>query len=239
VIFSGGSWGRAVSNNGLRPANSDCSATRAARFADRVAENVAIASTSVPPAVASEATVDQSAIRSNLVDERIGEHRRACDGFASVADAVPPNRWNAPTPCAEWDARALVEHVIGFHEVLILRPAGVRVHRPRYDAAARWRVTADAVLDTLEHGEFDANLLAALTTDVLVHTWDLARATGVDARLDAALCTRALRNAHAQPLPRGSGMFAAEITEPPDADDAGQLVALYGRDPSWTPPPSA
>ena len=43
------------------PASSDCSARRAERFAERTAANVAPASTSVPPAVASDEIVTQSA----------------------------------------------------------------------------------------------------------------------------------------------------------------------------------
>jgi hypothetical protein len=34
-------------------------------------------------------------------------------------------------------------------------------------------------------------------------------------------------------------MFAAEITVPSDAGDTDKLIALYGRDPSWTPSPTA
>jgi mycothiol maleylpyruvate isomerase-like protein len=71
------------------------------------------------------------------VDPLIERHRRACDGFARVADAVPVDRWTSPSPCTEWDARAVVEHVIGFHEILLLGPMGVRAHRPRDDEAAR------------------------------------------------------------------------------------------------------
>ena len=44
------------------PTSSDCSATRAERLADLTELNVAIASTSVPPAVASDEIVTQSAI---------------------------------------------------------------------------------------------------------------------------------------------------------------------------------
>src|SRR5262249_25088748 len=50
-------------SSGRRFARSDSSATRAARFADRTDANVATASTSVPPAVASEEIVTQSATR--------------------------------------------------------------------------------------------------------------------------------------------------------------------------------
>jgi uncharacterized protein (TIGR03086 family) len=125
------------------------------------------------------------------VTDLVDQHRRACDGFARVAASVQPDQWERPTPCSEWDARALVEHVIGFHDFLLLRPMGVRANRPRTDPAARWDATRTAVFSALDPpGALDQStelpgggqstprtMLAALTTDVLVHTWDLARAT--------------------------------------------------------------
>ena len=50
-------------SSGRMPAMSERSATRAERFAERTDENVATASTSVPPAVASDEMVTQSAMR--------------------------------------------------------------------------------------------------------------------------------------------------------------------------------
>jgi uncharacterized protein (TIGR03086 family) len=179
----------------------------------------------------------------------ITAHGRACDGFSRVGDAFAPEQWAAPTPCTEWDARALVEHVIGFHEFLLLRPLGVRAHRPREDPAARWRATADALFAYLSvDGALDREtelpggghssprqMLGALTTDVLVHTWDLARAAGTVPRLDLELCTTAYHAATTTPLRRGDGMIGPEVIAAPDADIATRLVALYGRDPAWHP----
>jgi uncharacterized protein (TIGR03086 family) len=178
-------------------------------------------------------------------------HRGACDGFSSVADAFAAERWSLPTPCTEWDARALVEHVIGFHEFLILRPLGIRANRPRDDPAARWRATAVALFAYLEtDGALDRptglpgggqssprQMLGALTTDVLVHTWDLARAGGLEPRLDRELCEAAYAAAHAAGLSRGDGMIGAEIAVPPGVNIETRLVALYGRDPAWRATP--
>ena len=172
-------------------------------------------------------------VRSRIVGNPIERHRRACDGFARVANAVPPDRWTRPTPCAEWDARALVEHVIGFHEVLLLRPMGVRAHRPRTDPAARWTATQHALFDALAE---PVDVLPALTTDVLVHTWDLVRSANLPPDLDPELCASACEALRATDLPRDSGMFAAAYPVAPDADAATRLVAFYGRDPAWRGP---
>ena len=160
----------------------------------------------------------------------IQRHRRACDGFARVANAVPPDRWTRPTPCAEWDARALVEHVIGFHEVLLLRPMGVRAHRPRTDPAARWTATQHALFDALAE---PVDVLPALTSDVLVHTWDLARSADLAPDLDLALCALAYDAVRAMDLPRDTGMFEPAVPATDDADAASRLIAFYGRDPDW------
>jgi uncharacterized protein (TIGR03086 family) len=168
------------------------------------------------------------------VDALLTRHHIACDGFASVADRVADDDWDAPTPCSDWDARALVEHVIGFHEVLILRPLGVRAGRPRTGPAARWRATQAALMDALEQDGAPRDLLAALTTDVLVHTWDLARATAVPAALDADLCRVAYEAATVGPFPRDPTMFGPAVPVADDADLTTKLLAFYGRDPSWT-----
>jgi uncharacterized protein (TIGR03086 family) len=151
------------------------------------------------------------------VESLVEHHRRACDEFLRVARAVPDDRWSAPTPCTEWDARAVVEHVIGFHDFLLLRPLGVRANRPRQGEAARWEATSTALFEALSgDGALDRELemlsgemssprrmLPTLTTEVLVHTWDLGVATGVD-----------------------------RLLEP----DLTQLIGAWGRDPMWTPP---
>jgi len=160
----------------------------------------------------------------------IERHRRACDGFARVAGAVPPEHWDRATPCTDWDARALVEHVIGFHEVLLLRPMGVHAHRPRTDPAARWAATQRALFDALTE---PVEVLGALTTDVLVHTWDLARAVDLPPDLDPQLCASAVEALVADDLPRDNGMFEPAVSVADDADAATRLVAFYGRDPGW------
>jgi uncharacterized protein (TIGR03086 family) len=181
------------------------------------------------------------------MDELVVGHRAACDGFGRVADAVDAARWANPTPCTEWDARAVVEHVIGFHEFLLLRPLGVRAQRPRDDAAARWRATADALFGALETpGALDdatelpgggesspRSMLAALTTDVLVHTWDLAVATGVDAQLDTDLCERALTALGARDPGGADQLVGPAVAIADDAPLPDRLVARYGRDPRW------
>jgi uncharacterized protein (TIGR03086 family) len=168
------------------------------------------------------------------MDATIARHRVACDGFARIAHAVPAGRWADPTPCTEWNTRDLVEHVIGFHEVLLLRPLARSAQRPRTDIPARWDVTSTAIfaaLATVEGRELAEPFLAALTIDVLVHTWDLGRGAGVPVVLDPELCAISYDTVTRTEMARGE-MIAPAVAVPDDADVATRLVAYYGRDPN-------
>ena len=179
----------------------------------------------------------------------IERHRKACAGFdRTLATAAEKGTWDAPSPCTEWDARGVVEHVIGFQDTLLVSQLGADAHRPRDDPQARWLATEEAIFSALvQAGTLDKvvdvpgmgqspihRLLPTLTTDVLIHTWDLARAVGADDALDPELC----RLAYERALPfdeviRSSGMFGAKVTVPEDADLQTKLVAFFGRDPDW------
>ena len=181
--------------------------------------------------------------------EIVERHRNACAGFSRVAGQLDEAQWELPTPCDAWDARALVEHVIGFHDFLLLRPLGMRAHRPKTGAAARWEATSVALFTALDApGAVDretelpgggtsssAAMLGALTTDVLVHTWDLARAASVDPQLDTELCAAAYDAAQRAGVGAETAMMHAEVPVADDADAATRLIALYGRDPAWQP----
>lgn len=155
--------------------------------------------------------------------------------------------WDNPSPCAEWDARGVVEHVIGFHDVLLLRPMGTKPSRPGDDPKERWAVTVPAIMATLDQPSLRQptttgdpsppdleRLLPMLTIDVLVHSWDLARAVGIETQLDPELCRIAYQavrsNDHRL---RASGMFGPAVPVADDADPTTRLVAFLGRDPAW------
>lgn len=173
-------------------------------------------------------------------------HLLACEGFGRVVDQVG-DRWHVSSPCPDWDARGVVEHVIGFHEVLLLRPLGIRAERPRDDEPARWAATRRSIEAALAQasqapgGQGAAvdltTLLPMLTTDVLVHTWDLARAVGIEAELEPDVCRHVLAGVQADEARiRASGMFGAAVEVAANAAAAHHLVALLGRDPQWQAP---
>jgi uncharacterized protein (TIGR03086 family) len=130
-------------------------------------------------------------------------HLAVCRRFGDAVIAAD-GKWEYRSPCEGWDARGVLEHVIGFHDVLLLRPLGLKPERPRDDPKRRWELTVERLGEAFgRDGLFErtvevpavgfhaatrldaAQLVSRLTQDVLVHTWDLARAVDADDRLDS------------------------------------------------------
>jgi uncharacterized protein (TIGR03083 family) len=162
------------------------------------------------------------------VCQRFGESVRAANG-----------KWDRRSPCEAWDARGVLEHVIGFHDVLLLRPLGLKPDRPRDDPQRRWELTYGALEQAFQSDSrlnVDA-MLPNLTRDVLVHTWDLARAVGADDRLDTGCCEDFYAALPSDPAAlSGSEMFEAPVAIGSHTDMQSKLLARLGRNPSWKPP---
>jgi uncharacterized protein (TIGR03086 family) len=174
---------------------------------------------------------------------------------AEIVKSAPADRMNAPTPCTEWDVRALLNHVIG---TLWLAEGLLSDQQPRYpmapgglppadlagdDPVAAYAEAAAAALaaaagDALTRthstplGEMPGPGLAGFTTlDILVHGWDLARATGQPADLDGRLAAHVLgfaSQALATPESR-AGRIGPILPAPDGSAVTGQLVAFLGR----------
>jgi uncharacterized protein (TIGR03083 family) len=176
----------------------------------------------------------------------------ACRRF-SEAVAAADGKWDRRSPCEGWDARDVVEHVIGFHDVLLLRPLGRKPERPRDNPRRRWEITFDRLVETFDEATlFERTidipsigrnqpttlnaraLVPRLTRDVLVHTWDLARAVGADDRLDPQWCERFVEELSADPSAlSATGMFAPPVVTGARSDPQSTLLYRLGRDPEW------
>jgi uncharacterized protein (TIGR03086 family) len=187
----------------------------------------------------------------------LGErHLAVCRRFGQSV-AAANGKWDRRSPCGAWDARGVLEHVIGFHDVLLLRPLGLKPVRPRHDPQIRWELTYGQLEKALEPGRrlfervvdipeiagnpatrLDARaIMPNLTRDVLIHAWDLARAVGADDRLDARWCELFYAALPGDPYALSvSGMFDAPVAESDQTDPQSKLLARLGRNPSWQPP---
>jgi uncharacterized protein (TIGR03086 family) len=181
-------------------------------------------------------------------------HRTALDGFARRVASLGEGDWHRPTPCADWDVRALVGHVVDENrwappllEGRTIADVGDELSGDPLgdDPMAAWSSSAEAAaaavarpgaLDGTAHLSFGdvpgAEYVMQLTADLLVHAWDLARGTGGDERLDqgvvAAVATwfDAMEAAY-----RSAGAIGPAVALPEGADEQDRLLARFGRDP--------
>ena len=177
---------------------------------------------------------------------------RADDGFTQRLALVRHAQWAAPTPCAGWDVRALVNHVVGANRrytMLLHGAAAEAVDATRTadhlgdDPVASFVATAaelhaamrepGAMARTARHpvGErTGAQLLHMRVLDVAVHTWDLARAVGADESLDPDLVAFALTLENTFDAGRARGSFAPPPGKvPADSSPQARLLHLLGR----------
>jgi uncharacterized protein (TIGR03086 family) len=179
----------------------------------------------------------------------------ASKGFEHHVRAVPPDGWDAPTPCTEWDVRRLVNHMtrgnlnyIGLvrgatrDEFLAQRDADALGDDPVIAFTESVRACAQAFA---EEGALDRvvdyplgkltgrRALAVRTTDSTVHTWDLARALGADDTLDPGLVAW-IDESHDEifaGLAPNSRVFADPPAGAPSASRQDRLLTRFGRDP--------
>lgn len=176
----------------------------------------------------------------------------ALDDFDQRVAAVSDGQWGAPTPCTDWDVRALVGHVTGEQlwapEMLAGRTManvgdrfegdvlGDDPRRAWRRAAAASRAAAEApgALEGTVHASYGdvaaQRYLTEMTLDATVHAWDLARAIGADERIDPELVELALSLVEPnRELLAASGLFGTPLEVPADTDPQTRLLAMLGR----------
>jgi uncharacterized protein (TIGR03086 family) len=176
-------------------------------------------------------------------------YRRALDGFDRVISKVPEDRWEAQSPCAEWKAVDVAGHVISVQGFVTggltgeSRGAGLSVRDVAGpDPVASWREArasleaaagAPGALDTViktPFGEMPVDtFLGIIVLDALTHTWDLARATGLDDTLDPELVSIAFERIRPLDAAIRGANFGPKLEAPEGSDEQTQLMAFLGR----------
>ncbi len=194
-------------------------------------------------------------------DETVTErYRRRADAFDATAAAVGADGWSRPSPCAEWDARDVVRHVVDMHRVM-LRPYGLdprpapgvdedplaalRAARADVEALLADPELADRVVESPAGTMPGADMVDRVASaGLVVHRWDLARATGQDDAIDpgelAAMWPGLQQMPDVMRVPGAFGpgvvVFGPVVDVPPGAPLQDRALGLLGRDPAWAPP---
>jgi uncharacterized protein (TIGR03086 family) len=167
-----------------------------------------------------------------------------------VVAAVHEDQLEDPTPCTDWRVRDVINHLVTGNLLF----AAIVADAPRPDrgadhlgddplAAFRDSVTrlseAFAKHDVLAGtyatpiGEGPGALLVQMRlSELVVHGWDIAKATGQSTDFDPdAVAAARSGYEHAPVLPRGEGKpFREEKAAPAWATDADRLAAFLGRE---------
>ena len=180
----------------------------------------------------------------------------AIDGFGQRLGAVGATEWSAATPCDDWDVRTLVNHVVG--ELLWMPPllegktiaevgdrfdgdvlgsdplatcksAATAAHAAAFEPGAQERTVH------LSFGDFPgSDYVGQVVSDVIIHSWDLARAIGADDQLDPVLVAFVVEFLTPQiEAWRGAGAFGPAVEVGPDASAQDRLLAQTGRSAAW------
>ncbi len=172
----------------------------------------------------------------------------ALDATGQVIAAVHDEQWPFPTPCREWNLRDLVTHVVTgnylFEGMLRSLPPAPRDSWPRSGLLDAYRGSAVALLTafrqpgvleqvfTVPIGTIPGIVALHLRiTEVLVHGWDIARATRQRAEFPEDLAEQELAFSRSKLtyIPPGRQPFALPQPVADDAPAIDRLAACLGR----------
>ena len=181
--------------------------------------------------------------------------QRTVDSASAMVRGVRADELTKPTPCTDWDVKALMNHMAGVMAGFTAALEGAAVEMPPQepvdvlgsDPAGSFAGISQRMLDAwrtpgaLERtlampiGDVPGALgITIVLADQLLHTWDLAKALGRPYTMDADAAQAALQMMQRMMRPeyRGPGQgFAAAVPCPEDAPVQERLVAFAGRKP--------
>ena len=185
-------------------------------------------------------------------------YRRRADAFEAKVAAVKADQWGNQSPCEKWSARDVVDHIVAMHGYMLMpvnrRLTAVPVAEDPLGAFRAAKAAVEAVLDDPEAAEQDCDTPAGRMTveaqidqvvsdDLVLHGWDLARATGQNETMDPADVERLWTSTTAIPADvmtkyrtpdafgPGIEVYGAEVEVPEDAPLQDRLLGFIGRNP--------
>lgn len=181
-----------------------------------------------------------------MAGDAISQLSAAIAATGRLVDSVRPEQWSAPTPCTDWTARDLVDHLVTGNFGFARAVSGDEPARAGQDddIAAAYHASAQALTEafgqpgaldrivTVPFGTVPAAVALHLRiTELLVHGWDLARATGqaTDFPDDLAEQELAFTQAKLGDVPPGRSPFAPPQPAADDAPAIDRLAACLGR----------
>lgn len=175
-----------------------------------------------------------------MTEQHIALWKQAAEAFDQRYQSVQAEQWDASTPCEAWNVKELVDHTVGTQAGWAGPLIGVEVAE-----GAEWPAVYQAMNAALENPSVlegtisDPNMgevpkvqnFGIATTDLLVHTWDLAKATGADTSLPETAvqaCHQGVKH-FPEEMMRSEGFFGPQVECAADADAQTQFLSFLGR----------
>ncbi|MEM7286742.1 MAG: TIGR03086 family metal-binding protein [Actinomycetota bacterium] len=167
--------------------------------------------------------------------------QQAADCFEATMASVGDDRWETASGCGDWTVRELVDHVIFWQANLGQVVGAGTTADDGWDAiksAVATKLADPSVLEgDIEGGPMNGMPkhmgMGLATADVLLHSWDLGQAIGVDVKLPAEAVAAVHMGVGQIPeeMLRMPQMFGPEIAVPDDASAQDKLLGFTGRQP--------
>ncbi len=165
--------------------------------------------------------------------------RQTAQKWTEVAGQVTDDDWSKPTTCEDFTVRQLVDHAMHWQAM------GGGILGAGTEPGDPWSDVQPALASALDDpsnldGTAEAfggmpkqQVLGLLITDLLVHSWDLARSIGADETLPPTAVDAAMAGLTRMPeeMLRGGTMFGPAVEVPDDASAQDKLIAFAGRRP--------
>ena len=179
-----------------------------------------------------------------MSQEVIDRLHHIASGFDARVAAAPADSWNNPAPCDDWTATDVVAHVVGGAAGLT---AGLTGNPPAAfdpaDPAGSWAATRDALYAAVDAADLSQSVPGPFGTmpaeqvigrllcmDILVHTWDLARAVGGDEQLDQDAVAQSYSGLKPMDaMIRQPGFFGPKVPSAEGADVQTEFLNFLGR----------
>ena len=177
-------------------------------------------------------------------------YRRVAGQLTEVAENVPSEAWSNAAPCEGWVARDVIRHMVEWMPALLNSATELAITIERsvdLEPVAAWRALSDDIQRLLDDPRVAASEFVHeragrhtledaigmfILGDVLIHTWDLARATGQDVKLDSDEVHRMLVGVEPMDeMLRRSGQYGPRVAIPETASEQDRLLAFVGRRP--------
>lgn len=189
-----------------------------------------------------------------MTRDSTGPAQRHADDAALItelAESASAGDWERPSPVADWTALDVVRHLVEWPGEF-LEGAGITLAELDVgaDPVGAWRQHVARIQDILENPEgrvlsapeigdkpVDEAIDEFYTTDVWMHSWDLAKALGREPDLGQERCASVLATmGPIEQVLRESGEYGPAVPVALEASAQDRLVAFIGRDPAWKPP---